>query len=68
MELENWKKQVEEISVEAATACSENERLRNQLDILLKQNESLLAERKERDSRDIQSNINRLENGSQTVD
>ena len=69
MELENLKKQLEKMTVEAATALSDNERLRNQMDILIKQNESLLAEREERDSRNIQSNIiDRLENGTQTVD
>ena len=69
MELENLKKQLEEMSVEAAMARSDNERLRGQLDISLKQNESLLAEREERDSRSIRNNnIDRSENGTQTVD
>ena len=66
METEQLKKQLEEISIEAAKARSENENLRNQLDILIKQNESLLAQREEAESRNIQNNINRKENGTQT--
>ena len=66
MEVEDLKKQLDEISIEAATARSENERLWNQLDILLKQNEALLANRDERDRLQSENN-SRTENGTQTI-
>ena len=50
LEMEKLKQDLEKVSLEAAKSRSENETLRKQLDKLIAVNETLLAEREDRNS------------------